>query len=37
MHHPVIYRSVKLLYRTVVDPTVPHDLTQNSEAGRAQL
>jgi len=37
LHHPVIYQSVKLLHRNVVYPTVPHDLTQNSEAGRALL
>jgi len=34
LHHPVIYRSVKPMHRNVVYPAVPHDLTQNSEAGR---
>jgi hypothetical protein len=37
LHHPVIYRSVKPMHRNVVYPTVPHDLTQNSEAGRVLL
>ena len=37
MHHPVIYRNAKLLYRNVVFPTVPHDLTQNDEADRGLL
>ena len=37
MHHPVIYRNAKLLYRNVVFPTVPHDLTQNNEADRVLL
>ena len=37
MYRPVIYRSVKPMHRNVVYPTVPHDLTQNSEAGRALL
>lgn len=37
LHHPVIYRSVKPIHRNVVYPTVPHDLTQNSEAGRVLL
>ena len=37
LHRPVIYRSVKPLHRNVVYPTVPHDLTQNDEADRAQL
>ena len=37
LHHPVIYRSVKPMHRNVVYPTVPHDLTQNSEADRVLL
>ena len=37
LHHPVIYRSVKPMHRNVVYPTVPHDLTQNDEAGRVLL
>jgi len=37
LHHSVIYRSVKPMHRNVVYPTVPHDLTQNSEAGRVLL
>jgi len=37
MHHPVIYRSMKPLHRDVVYPAVPHDLTQNDEAGRVLL
>ena len=37
LHHPVIYRSVKPIHRNVVYPTAPHDLTQNSEAGRVLL
>jgi hypothetical protein len=37
LHHPVIYRSVKPMHRNMVYPTVPHDLTQNSEAGRVLL
>ena len=37
LHHPVIYRSVKPMHRNLVYPTVPHDLTQNSEAGRVLL
>ena len=37
LHHPVIYRSVKPMHRNVVYPTAPHDLTQNSEAGRVLL
>ena len=37
MHHPVIYRNAKLLYRTVAYPAIPYVLTQNDEADRAQL
>ena len=37
IRHPVIYRNAKLLYRTVVYPTVPYDLTQNDEADRVLL
>ena len=37
MHHPVIYRDAKLLYRTVAYPAIPYVLTQNDEADRAQL
>ena len=37
MHRPVIHQSVNPLHRTAAYPTVPHDLTQNSEAGRVLL
>ena len=37
LHHPVIYRSVKLLHRTAAYPAVLYVLTQNDEADRAQL
>ena len=34
MHHPVIYRNAKLLYRTVAYPAIPYVLTQNDEAAK---
>ena len=37
MHHPVIYRNAKLLYRTVAYPTIPYVLTQNDESDRVLL
>ena len=37
MHHPVIYRNAKLLYRIAAYPAIPYVLTQNDEADRAQL
>ena len=37
MHHPVIYRNAKLLYRTVAYPAIPYVLTQNDEADRVLL
>ena len=37
MHRPVIYGSENPLHRNAVYPTVPHDLTQNDEAGRVLL
>jgi len=37
MHHPVIYRNAKLLYRTVAYPAIPYVLTQNDESDRVLL
>ena len=37
LHHPVIYRSVKLLHRTAAYSAVPYAFAQNDEAGRALL
>lgn len=31
MHHPVIYRSVKLLHRIAAYPFIPYVLTQNEK------
>ena len=37
MHHPVIYRSVKLLHRTVAYPAVLYVLMPDDEADRVLL
>ena len=37
MHHPVIYRSVKLLHRTAAYSAASYVLTQNDEADRGLL
>ena len=37
LHHPVIYRSVKLLHRTAAYSAASYVLTQNDEADRVLL
>ena len=37
MHHPVIYRSVKLLHRIAAYSAASYVLTQNDEADRVLL
>jgi len=37
LHHPVIYRSVKLLHRTAAYSVASYVLTQNDEADRVLL
>jgi hypothetical protein len=37
LHHPVIYRSVKLLHRIAAYPFIPYVLTQNDKTDRVLL